>query len=101
MTRHPAPRTAFALCVVAAWLAACSNSPGGHAASPTTRPLDAAASAAPVVVAARTVCRLVADNPDAASAQVRGADGAPSLEVGGRDYWFFGDTLRSGPGGRQ
>ncbi len=101
MTRHPAPRMAFALCVVAAWLAACSNSPGGHAAGPTTRPDAATESTAPVVVAMRTVCRLVADNPDSVVAQVRGADGAPSVAVGGRDYWFFGDTLRDGPGGRQ
>jgi len=101
MTRHPAPWTAFALCVVATWLAACSNSPGGHAASPTTSPEARTASVAPVVVAARTVCRLIADNPDAAVAQLRGADGAPSIAVGGRAYWFFGDAVRNGPGGRQ
>ncbi len=55
----------------------------------------------PVVVTANYVCRLVADNPSAADATVLGVDGAPSVEVNGTDYWFFGDTFREGPGGRR
>lgn len=47
------------------------------------------------------VCRIAADVPGAAAAQVRGVDGAPSVVVGGTGYWFFGDTLRAGPGARQ
>jgi hypothetical protein len=52
------------------------------------------------VEAARLVCRLIADNPGAARVQVTGADGAQSLPGAGSTYWFFGDTVRRGDGGR-
>ena len=55
----------------------------------------------PVAVSASFICRLVADNPSAADATVLGVDGAPSVEVDGTAYWFFGDTYRRGPGGRR
>ena len=95
------PATAALLFTVAAGLTACSGSAGGHgAAGAGTTPASSQA-LAPVVVAGRVVCRLVADNPDAARAQVRGVDGAPSVMVAGTSYWFFGDTVRAGPGGRE
>lgn len=54
---------------------------------------------APVVMTARTVCRL-AVGQGAAAAGVRGIDGAPSVVVDGLGYWFFGDTLRDAGAGR-
>ena len=80
------------LIAIAAALSACSSSPGGHAESP--RPPSP-----PVVSAVRRVCTLAADNPDAATAHIRGFDGATSIVAGHKSYWFFGDTLRSGAGG--
>ncbi len=101
MILRPQFLTAFALCCVAVGLSACSQSPGGHAAGSDIVTASPSQAAAPVVVAARMVCRLIADNPDSAVAQVRGADGAASVVAGGRSYWLFGDTIRNGPGGRQ
>jgi hypothetical protein len=95
------PVTALALFAVAASLSACTHSPGGRAAGSGLERRITGDPGAPVVVAARAVCRLIADNPDAAAAQVRGADGAPSIVVDGTAYWLFGDTVRNGPGGRQ
>ncbi|HEY8171507.1 MAG TPA: DUF4185 domain-containing protein [Dehalococcoidia bacterium] len=66
------------------------------ASNPNNRPDDAA----PVIVSARIVCRLIADNAGARAATITGADGSQSVVAGGRGYWFFGDTVRSGPGGR-
>jgi hypothetical protein len=54
----------------------------------------------PVIAAVRLVCRLVADNPQAADVSITGADGTQSVVVDGRGYWFFGDTVRTGPAGR-
>jgi hypothetical protein len=106
MSRRQARLAALALCLVAAGLSACSGSSGGHAAggdvgAPTAVIQTNTLVDTPVVVSVRAVCRLVADNPDAAQSQVRGVDGAPSVVFGGRGYWFFGDTVRNGPGGRQ
>lgn len=104
------PLTAFVLCLVAAGLTACIHSPGGRAAGSdivtntqtATAPLATDdVTSVPVVISARVVCRLIADNPGAAAAGVRGADGAVSVMSGGVATWFFGDTLRDGPGGRQ
>jgi hypothetical protein len=107
MSRRRPLLTALALCLVAASLSACTRSPGGHAAggdlaTPATAAVETAPLVdTPVVVSVRAVCRMIADNPDAAQSQVRGVDGAASVVVGGRGYWFFGDTVRNGPGGRQ
>lgn len=100
MSARRAARTAAAgaLLLAAAALWACVLSPGGRAAGGGEQPPPAAD--APVVVAARAVCRIATNNPDAATAAVRGVDGAPSLVVDGTAYWFFGDTLRAGPGAR-
>ncbi|MDP9238268.1 MAG: DUF4185 domain-containing protein [Chloroflexota bacterium] len=101
MIRRPHLLTAPALCFVAVCLSACTHSPGGHAAGSDIVTPAPIATDAPVVAAARLVCHLIADNPDAAVAQVRGADGAPSVVSNGKSYWFFGDAVRNGPGGRQ
>lgn len=81
--------------------AACSSSAARPEATGSAQPDTPAASTAPVVVSTRVVCRIVGDSPDAARAQVRGVDGAPSVVLGGKAYWFFGDTVRAGPAGRQ
>ena len=101
MIVRPSFLTAFVLCLVAASLSACTHSPGGHAAGSDIDTRASIETDAPVVVSARLVCRLIADNPDSAPAQIRGADGAASVLSNGKSYWFFGDTVRSGPGGRQ
>jgi hypothetical protein len=101
MSLRPHLSTAFALCLVAIGLTACTKSPGGHAAGSDIATAESVSYDTPVVVAARRVCRLVADNADAAAVQVSGADGAPSVFSNGKSYWFFGDTVRNGPGGRQ
>lgn len=99
--RRPARTAAVVLLLLAAAavMAACVPSPGGRAAGggdeQPSPPADA-----PIVVAARAVCRIATGNTDAATAAVRGVDGAPSVVVDGTAYWFFGDTLRAGPGGR-
>lgn len=54
----------------------------------------------PAIIAVRLVCRLVADNPQAAAVSITGADGTQSVVVDGRNYFFFGDTVRTGPAGR-
>jgi len=100
MTVRPLPLAALVLPAVALCLTACTSSPGGHAAGSTTG-ATSPGDGVPVVVAVRAVCRLIADNPDSAVAHIRGTDGAPSIVVGGTDYWFFGDTVRDGAGGRQ
>jgi Domain of unknown function (DUF4185) len=88
--------------LVAAWTAS-STSPGiAGEAPPPEPPLTYHEDPnLPVAVAARSVCRLVADNPAAAEATVLGADGAQSVVVGDKQYWLFGDTFRQGPGGRR
>lgn len=91
------------LVVIALALSACNTSGSGAGASPTTTPGDAA-NETPVIVSARLVCRLIADNASAAAATITGADGSqsalPGGPAGGPAYWFFGDTVRTGPGGR-
>ncbi len=90
--------TAIAALVLIAATAACSSS----AAKPeSTGSAPPGSVAAPVVVSKRVVCRIVGDTPEAERAQVRGVDGAPSVVLGGSGYWFFGDTVRTGPAGRQ
>jgi hypothetical protein len=49
----------------------------------------------PVVMSVRAVCRLASDTPGAAAARITGADGSQSAVAGGRQYWFFGDTIRT------
>ncbi len=95
------PVAAAVLFAAAALVSACTHSPGGRAAGSGDERRLEPEPGAPVVVAARAVCHLIADNPDSAVAKVTGADGAPSVVVDGRAYWFFGDTVRTGPGGRQ
>ncbi|MBI2723620.1 MAG: DUF4185 domain-containing protein [Chloroflexi bacterium] len=99
---------AAALLLGAFALIACSG--GSRAAddtpAPTTTPAPVSTRTSslplpPGVDSVRRVCRLIADSPDAASTQLRGADGATSVSVGGRTLWLFGDTVRNGPGGRQ
>ena len=80
---------------------ACTSSAAKPAATASASPAAPAASTAPVVVSTRVVCRIVGDMPEADRAQVRGVDGAPSVVIGGKAYWFFGDTVRAGPAGRQ
>ena len=92
---------AVAALLLAAGAAACSSSAATPEATGAAPPDAPAASSAPVVISARVVCRIAADSPGAAGAQVRGVDGAPSAVIGGKAYWFFGDTVRAGPGGRQ
>ncbi|MDP9236000.1 MAG: DUF4185 domain-containing protein [Chloroflexota bacterium] len=88
--------------LVAAWTAS-STSPGiaGEAPPPEPPLTYGVEPNLPVAVAARRVCRLVADNPAAADATVLGVDGAASVVAGGQQYWLFGDTFRHGPGGRR
>ncbi|HEX5479098.1 MAG TPA: DUF4185 domain-containing protein [Dehalococcoidia bacterium] len=83
----------FALAALA--LAACR---AGDASTVAPTP---SGNAAPDVVSSRLVCRLIAGNPSAAAATITGVDGTQSLRVGDTDYWFFGDTVRKGPDGRQ
>lgn len=73
-------------------LMACASAAGDAPPASLAQP--------PVAVASRLVCRLIADNTGAAAANITGADGAQSIDAGGRAYWFFGDTVRRGPGGR-
>lgn len=92
---------ALVLVFVASWMPSSAPLRGDARAAPepaVSYQLDANL---PVAVAARLVCHLVADNPSAANATVLGVDGAPSLVSGGVANWFFGDTFRSGPGGRR
>ncbi len=92
-----------ALCaLVAACTAFASSLKSAGEATPSEPPLMYGLQPdLPVVVSARLVCRLVAGNPSAVEATVLGVDGAPSVDVGGTDYWFFGDTFRQGSGGRR
>jgi hypothetical protein len=89
----------FLLAVITLTLTSCEGSGSGATASPTGAAVDDAGDT-PVIVAARVVCRLVADNASAAAATITGADGTQSALVDGTAYWFFGDTVRTGPGGR-
>jgi hypothetical protein len=94
-----------ALAAIAALLLIAAAACTGSAAEPEasrSAPSDATpARTAPVVVSQRVVCRIVGDMPEGDRAQVRGVDGAPSVVIGGTAYWFFGDTVRDGPAGRQ
>ena len=78
---------------------ACRHASGDDDAPPTA-PAETTASV-PVPIAARVVCSLVASNRAAAAVNVTGADGAQSAVVDGTSTWFFGDTVRTGPGGRK
>ena len=92
------PRISASALVAAA--AAIGFACGGGARGAT----DAVATqrnAAPDVASSRLVCRLITGNIGAESATITGADGAQSVRVGDTAYWFFGDTVRRGPGGRQ
>ena len=51
------------------------------------------ADAGPVILADRLVCSFV--NGNAAAAGIAGQDGGISLLAGGKQYFFFGDTLRN------
>ncbi len=75
-------------------LAACSTASSGDPPAPTDGLPDA--SAAPVVMAVRVVCRVAGDIPAAAAAGINGLDGTESVVAGGTQYWFFGDTVREG-----
>jgi hypothetical protein len=79
-------------------ISACGG--GGTGATAPQTPPDDAGVTPPVVVSARVVCRLIADNVSARVASITGADGTQSVVAGGRTYWFFGDTVRTGAGGR-
>lgn len=83
-------RTIIGIMAAGALLAGCARA-SGDAPRPDTPP---------VAVASRLVCRLVAGSASAAAAGITGADGAQSVVAGGRAYWFFGDTVRTGPAGR-
>src|SRR5689334_16267793 len=89
----------LALCAVTC-AAACGG--GAKGASDGRSAAPSVPSNAPVVVAARVVCRLAADNAGARLAGISGLDGAPSVVVDGTSYWFFGDTVvnRAGGGGQ-
>lgn len=84
-----------ALAGAALLLAACRDDARGAVATPSSAPYTTE------VASSRVVCHLIADNPDAAARAITGADGAQSVRVGDRAYWFFGDTVLRGPGGRQ
>jgi hypothetical protein len=82
---------AFAL----VFIAACDGSSGASEA-------PAEPAGAPLIVSARVVCRLVADNLQARSIQATGTDGTQSaVAADGTQYWFFGDTIRTIASGRQ
>ena len=97
---HRIARIAGALVLVAAaaTLAACrADVRPAKGADGTPHPPAFTADLA----SSRVVCRLIEDSADAAARTITGADGAQSVRVGDSAYWFFGDTVRRGPGGRQ
>ena len=49
--------------------------------------------AGPVIVSDRLVCSFV--NADAAAAGIVGQDGGSSIVANGRQYYIFGDTIRT------
>jgi hypothetical protein len=93
--RHSRIVAIFALACAAVALASCRSDARGAAVTP------AAGAYTTEAASSRVVCRLIADNADAAARTITGADGAQSVRVGDTSYWFFGDTVRTGPGGRQ
>lgn len=79
---------------------ACKDASGDVAPTPTAEP-SAIAADAPVIVAARVVCNIARDVPSARAAGIDGLDGAQSVRIGDTSLWFFGDTIRRAPDGRQ
>src|SRR6185312_14053436 len=96
--RRPAASAGIVVAIVVLALAhaACGGGSGASAGDST-----ALENAAPDVASSRLVCRLMTGNADAGAATITGADGAQSVRVGDTAYWFFGDTVRRGPDGRQ